>query len=587
MQAGKAAGILLASCIALLILFSCASTPKKETTGSAAADLNTNTSGAVAIPIPKKTSRAYFSSIEKKIRDLAEIGSPESLKQAASLLHKTDDADYDENERVLLATCAGIMSIVWPSETVSWEIPTVTESTPYLGAIDSARRGIYDSSTGNTDFLTLVLPSLVLLTSDTRNDYYSDANAALSSALSMRANSVLANYLMGVLRRKQKRYTDSLSYFSRAVELAPECFETLYALADAYMKIGNNSGALEGGERLLATNPQNVSLVQLCAETSFALGNSVKAEQYVARVLQIEPDNSQYVLLRARILMDKGDYIKASSLLDVSSRTDKTSVDYLLLRARLQHDWNKNNIAAGQTMEQALSLYPLNHDVLVFAAQLASSANITIGGRTAISLAEQILSMDGNNREAKIISITEMTKKGEWENAYVLSTQLLADSKTADSKTSDNIIYMHIDICLALKKNSEANRLASSLYDASPNDENIQQTYLKVLVAFNKKDEGLKLIDKLLPTASSKMKSFLLYEKSCFETDNDTVLNDLRSSLTANPRNRDALYRLYEIYYTKKDWRKAQYYLKQVVALNPTDTSVLKLNEELDKLLGQ
>jgi tetratricopeptide (TPR) repeat protein len=580
MQAGKAAGILLASCIALLILFSCASTPKKETTGSAAAEVNTDTSGAVAIPIPKKTSRSYFSSIEKKIRDLAEIGSPESLKQAASLLHKTDDADYDENERVLLATCAGIMSIVWPSETVSWEIPTVTESTPYLGAIDSARRGIYDYSTGNTDFLTLVLPSLVLLTSDTRNDYYSDANAALSSALSMRDNSVLANYLMGVLRRKQKRYSDSLTYFSRAVELAPECFETLYARADAYSRNGRNETALENGEALLETNVQNVDVLKLCAKSAFNLGNVSKAEQYVARVLQVEPENTEYVLFRARILMDKGDYIKASSLLDVSSRNDKTSIDYLLLRARLQRDWNKNTAAAGQTIEQALSLYPDNYDVLIFAAQLASSANITIGGRNALTIAGQILGMDKNNLEAKLISITEMTKNGEWENAYLLSTQLLADKKTSQS-----IVYTHIDICLALKKNSEANRLASSLYEASPNDENVQQTYIKVLVAFGQKDESLKLINRLLPTANSKMKSFLLYEKSYFAADSDTMLSDLRSSLTSNPRNRDALYRLYEIYYEKKDWRKAQYYLKQVVALNPTDTAILKRNDELDKLI--
>ena len=63
------------------------------------------------------------------------------------------------------------------------------------------------------------------------------------------------------------------------------------------------------------------------------------------------------------------------------------------------------------------------------------------------------------------------------------------------------------------------------------------------------------------------------------------MLADLRSSLTANPRNKDSLYRLYRIYYGKKDWRRAQYYLKQVVAIDPANPDYLSRNAELDKLL--
>ena len=83
------------------------------------------------------------------------------------------------------------------------------------------------------------------------------------------------------------------------------------------------------------------------------------------------------------------------------------------------------------------------------------------------------------------------------------------------------------------------------------------------------------------------MKSFLYYERSFLASSEDAVLVDLRSSLTANPRNRDALFRLYKIYYNKKEYRKAQYYLKQVVALSPNDDSLLKLNSELETLLGR
>jgi len=63
------------------------------------------------------------------------------------------------------------------------------------------------------------------------------------------------------------------------------------------------------------------------------------------------------------------------------------------------------------------------------------------------------------------------------------------------------------------------------------------------------------------------------------------ALADLRSSLISNPRNDDALFRLYELYFNKKDYRKAQYYLRQVVAINPNDNSVKQLNEALTKLM--
>ena len=88
-----------------------------------------------------------------------------------------------------------------------------------------------------------------------------------------------------------------------------------------------------------------------------------------------------------------------------------------------------------------------------------------------------------------------------------------------------------------------------------------------------------------MPESNVRMKSFLYYERSFLRTSEDQVLADLRSSLTANPRNKDSLYRLYRIYYGKKDWRRAQYYLKQVVALDPSNATYVRQNSELDGLL--
>ena len=127
--------------------------------------------------------------------------------------------------------------------------------------------------------------------------------------------------------------------------------------------------------------------------------------------------------------------------------------------------------------------------------------------------------------------------------------------------------------------------VAKKAYAATPSDETIAQAYVLASTQVLSRDESVALIDSMMKTASSRMKSYLYYRKSYLERTEEVVLSDLRSSLIANPRNSDALFRLYEIYYDKKDYRKAQYYLKQVVAINPNDSSVRKLNEALTQLV--
>ena len=59
----------------------------------------------------------------------------------------------------------------------------------------------------------------------------------------------------------------------------------------------------------------------------------------------------------------------------------------------------------------------------------------------------------------------------------------------------------------------------------------------------------------------------------------------LRASLLANPRNKEALFAMYELYLSAKDYRKAKYYLGQVLALDPSNRKNAVLAEKLEKLL--
>ena len=144
----------------------------------------------------------------------------------------------------------------------------------------------------------------------------------------------------------------------------------------------------------------------------------------------------------------------------------------------------------------------------------------------------------------------------------------------------------YVEVCSYVQKYNEAYNFISKLYKKNPDDELILQAYVLAYSKTGKRDDVLKFINSLLPeTANKKIKSDLLYQRSFLQKMEENQLADLRSSLMEQPRNSKSLFRLYEIYFEKKDYRKAQYYLKQVVAINPNDMSMKKLNETSTKLI--
>ena len=128
-------------------------------------------------------------------------------------------------------------------------------------------------------------------------------------------------------------------------------------------------------------------------------------------------------------------------------------------------------------------------------------------------------------------------------------------------------------------------RHAETTYNANKTDETLLEAYVYAYCQSSSRDSSLQLVNSLMNNSSSKVKSYLYYRRSYLQRTEDLILADLRSSLISNPRNSDALFRLYEIYYGKKDYRKAQYYLRQVVAIKPNDSSVKKLNDALTQLI--
>lgn len=538
--------------------------------------------------VPEKKQKAFFASVDKNLVQQVQFGSPEKLKAAISVLRKKYD-NGSEAEKILLYIAQNILKICWPSEHYSEPLVSVSAANDYVGILESVQQGIFDRNSISTDFFAYALPPLLLAVSDKRTDFYADAGESLQKALEINEKSFFVNYLYALYFEKTSQPANALYYYEKAGEL-DSCFETSLALARINYQLRNYEKASFLAGALYEADSQNRQVLKICAEIKYAVGDYAACENYVNKVLQMEPENRYFLLFRARLLINKGEYIRAASLLDAYARIDTTSKDYLILRHKVQKEWNKNISAATTTIETAFSYYPEDDDVILLAASLASENGTKIGGMTGDELADLILEKNPQNVRALQIKVASMVQKKNWAEAYAASSALLADSKNRSGNNENydvplESLFLHVSICLASGRKDEAWKFASELYSSKSTDEEVVQVYIDVLVSTSRFAEAVKLINQLLPSASTKMKSFLYYEKSYIDAGEAAVLADLRSSLTANPRNKDALFRLYSIYFDKKEYRKAQYYLKQVVALSPNDESLLLLNQKLEQLL--
>ena len=526
-----------------------------------------------------KNQRTYFYKVDPAIMDSIENGSPDSIRSAMASLRQSKGSELDEVSKVLASVSADIMKIVWPSEKITWDIPSVTEDTPYTGAINSVKQGVFDSSTGNVDFLSTLLPALVILNNTADISVYDSCEKAAKAALQLRSDSVLANYILASVFEKKRNFESAEKYLEAAYNASSKTEE----IGLAYVRVLRGNGKLAQASGVLGgieSSSNDISVLKQNAYIAFDSGDYDAAELYVARVLQQTPNDLEFLLFRAKILVEKNDYIHAVSLLDVYARQDSTSIDYLILRARVQLDWSKNTSAATETVEKALQLYPDNVDALMFAARISSETDSPVAGKYADELAARVLEKRPGNQEAMIYALDGLIQRENWQEAYSASRNLVNSGNVNSS-----VVEKYVNVCIRLGKYNEAYEYAKTRYDANPSDEVLLQTYILAYSRVGNRDAVVKYIDSMMNSSSAKVKSYLYYRRSFLQLTEEKTLADLRSSLIANPRNSDALFRLYELYYDKQDYRKAQYYLRQVVAINPNDTSFKKLNEALTKLM--
>lgn len=561
------------------ILFSCTTT-KPNSSFIEGELLEAKPKEVVAIVSPR-VSKKKFSSVDSLLLKKVENARQQDLQESLNTLKKKEGKLSNDEESLLLIIYA-LQALVY-QEKIDESLYLNNGNDSYAAIISATKRGVYDFNAGEEDFFALTLPSLVLITAPGVQNFYEEASISLQKALLIHPESFLAEYLYAMLLERKGDIDEALLHYQLAVKYNPSFTKVGVLYMKALSLAGFEKEALEKALDVLQKEEHNLDALLIAAQASYAQKNYDAAETYISRLLQREPNNSNFILLRAKILMAKEEYMKVSSLLDIYAKTGKTSREYLLLKTLLQRDWNKNLSAAANTLQDALRLYPQDLELLLIAARVSAQLGQKVADRSLEEMLHFILEKEPNNAEALGILVGEDILQENWEEAYNGNNKLYKNGNQ-----DETILSNHILICLALGKNQEAREAYTLLQRLKGEQDEVLLYNIRILIAENETTRASSLIERLLgQTTNTRTKSALYYERSKISKNAEQRLNDLRLSLTANPRNAEALFSLYRYYFDQNEYRKAQYYLKQAVSLNPNSKNLLELNKELDVLLAE
>lgn len=579
---------------ALCMFFSCTTVKKTSSTtmpvietppdieNHAAAAKPIGEGTVLAVPTKEKLAEKRLDS-----RLAANIikGSPKSFKDAVTFI-QNDSKGLTAENRLYLKVIADIMNLVYPEEAEYTQYDSSNEEHPYLIGLRSIRNGIYPLSMKKDSFLSLIIPPLILTVKNANvsviNEFATDITERIEAAKKMHADSVLPHYLLGILYEKKYDISQAAAFYKTAWNLDNSCYPAGLNYGRLSADLGDGQTAINIADILSEKLRDNTSIKLLYSRGYIASSDFNKANETVIDVLKKEPENISALLLRICILIEQKEYLKANSLLDAYSTKNKTAKDYLLYRARISREWNKNLTGSAEFLKEAYKLYPEDFNVLLACAEICFETSQEIENKKADFFIAKVLEKDAENAAALSLLIKNGINEGNWEQAVSLATKLV--NKVSGNAHKELLIRSY----LGAGKFEQALSLSKQLYTSAKNVPNsVIGLYIEALSKTKNYEAILQIIKDKLPEADSELKSVLYYynAKSMKET-SEAYVSSLRSSLLANPRNKDSLFAMYEWYFKNKDYRKAKYYLGQVIALDPLNKKNNDLAENLNKLLA-
>jgi tetratricopeptide (TPR) repeat protein len=525
-----------------------------------------------------------------EIRGLTETGELSSLLRALDLI-RSRDLGNTEFGRVMNGINVALIRHMYPDTTASLPAPDLPQTHLYARILREAERGNYTPPPVNSaDYLEHVLPFLAVYPGagnggapggSGAGDRLRSALPDLQKAESLNAVSVLAPYFLGLVYEKTGQLTEAGAAYGRAYAVSRECYPAALGLARVMNLSGQQQESLRMLSELVIRYPDNMAVKRQLAIAYYQNRDWSRAEPAIAEILQRDSRDGEFILMRAHILVEQGLFLQAQAPLDLYASINPTNSLYLFLRARVQAEGYRNRDAALNYLRSILRGSPGDEEVSVYAARLlleSSRAEDQTEGR---ELLRRLLGAGRSSLAVQALGLQDAIRRENWREAQEYLARLL------DERRSSQDLLNAYTVERGLGNNARALAYARELYERDASSDEGITAYIFALIDTGRQDEAGRMIEARLPGApGGVVKSKYYYLRSRIRSGEESVMNDLRSSLFEDPRNLSALIAMFEIYHRRRDERRAVYYLKQALALAPNNPQLRRYETEYAGLLG-
>ena len=543
--------------------------------------------------VPKTTTSLPALHLEKKeegkeeqkrddLLPAIEIASYNSLKKVLDIVLE-NPVNTTSRDKLYLYLSLNLLEKLYPYAKIEQKPPQYSKKNKYVEGFESIKRLEYPYEMEREDFLSTIIPALLLLNEKFPAMFVDDAKDRINLAKRFNPASPLPYYLEGLLLELKSESQKAMNTFKKAIEKDASFYPAILK----YAKLCNDAGNYEDAIKVLSMLPDEYNTASevkfLNAFSYIGKKDMQKANQYISALAEENATEGEALFERVRLLIEKGEYMKANSLLNIYTVKNKTEKNYLLLKMRIAREWNKNEKTALQYLAKAYEYYPTSYDVLVECANATLDAETTINGRDAAFFIEQISNIELENVHTIKVLLKKEIKDENWAEAVKMANSLVAKNPSAKNRE------LLVKAYLGNGKASEALREASLLYREHPSSSNeVFFDYMEALYQTGNISTLNALIRQHLQESRGEQKSMLYYYSALSAgKGSSNYISLLRTALLTNPRNKTALFSMYEWYFANKDYRNAQFYLKQAIGVEGGENKKhLALYENLNQLLG-
>jgi tetratricopeptide (TPR) repeat protein len=515
--------------------------------------------------------------IAEEIRTMVWEATPSSLLKALDLI-RSRELSGGEFGRAMSAVSVYLLKTIYPDVKGTFpptDLPRTGVYSIYTKILGDVDRGIYTPpASSSTDFLIYILPFLALL-NDPNDDRISTTTPDLQKATSLNPSSPIASYLLGLAYEKNGNLSEALDEYTKALSISAECYPAVQGSARIMAERGLYQEAVKALSDLLVLYPESIGVKKQLAYVYFAMKDWSRMESAVAEILQQNGKDGEFLLLRARMFVERGLFPQAQTPLDLYASINPNNPEYLFLRARIQAEGYRNRDAALNYL-RALSASPsVDESIIVYMAKLLMESPRDVEQQEGYTILNRLLDVESPSIVVMELALADAVKRSAWTDA-----RFFVDKLMEERRSQEDILNAYT-VEHGLGNNAVALSYAQELYQADPANEEACVAYISALLDTGRPAEASSLIStKLASAANGVSKARYYYLRSKTRTNDETKLSDLRSCLFEDPRNLDALVAMFEFYRRQKDDRRAVYYLKQALAVSPTNPSLKQYEKD-------